>query len=39
MILKLGERHQGLKLYKVIINGDPGLRQVYGKVKVGHVNV
>ena len=25
MILKLGMQHRGLKLYKIYINGDPGL--------------
>ena len=25
MILKLGMQHQGLKLYKVYVNDDPGL--------------
>ena len=29
MILKLGMQHQGLKLYKVNINGDPGLTVTY----------
>ena len=29
MILKLGMQHQGLKLYKVYINGDPGLTLTY----------
>ena len=29
MILKLGMKHQGLKLYKVYINGDPGLTLTY----------
>ena len=29
MILKLGMQHRGLKLYKVYINGDPGLTMTY----------
>ena len=29
MILKLGMKHQGLKLYKVYINDDPGLTLTY----------
>ena len=29
MILKLGLQHQGLKLYKVYINDDPGLTLTY----------
>ena len=29
MILKLGMQHWGLKLYKVCINGDPGLTLTY----------
>ena len=29
MILKLGMQHLGLKLYKVCINGDPGLTLTY----------
>ena len=29
MILKLGMQHRGLKLYKVYINGDPGLTLTY----------
>ena len=29
MILKLGMQHQGLKLYKVYINDDPGLTMTY----------
>ena len=29
MILKLGMWHRGLKLYKVYINGDPGLTLTY----------
>ena len=29
MILKLGMQHLGLKLYKVYINGDPGLTLAY----------
>ena len=29
MILKLGKQHQGHKLYKVYINGDPGLTLTY----------
>ena len=29
MILNLGTQHQGLKLYKVYINKDPGLTLVY----------
>ena len=29
MILKLGMYHRGLKLYKVYINGDPGLTLTY----------
>ena len=29
MILKLGMQHRGLKLYKVCINGDPGLTLNY----------
>ena len=36
MILKLDMQHRGLKLYKVYINGDPGLTLTfYGKVKFG----
>ena len=29
MILKLGMKHQGLKVYKVFINDDPGLTLTY----------
>ena len=29
MILKLGMQHRGIKLYKVYINGDPGLTLTY----------
>ena len=29
MILKLGKQHQGLKLYKNYVNGDPGLTLTY----------
>ena len=29
MILKVGMRHQGLKLYKIFINDDPGLTLTY----------
>ena len=29
MILKLSMQHRGLKLYKVCINGDPGLTLTY----------
>ena len=29
MILKFGMQHQGLKLYKVYINDDPGLTLTY----------
>ena len=29
MILKLGMQHSGLKLYKVYIDGDPGLTLTY----------
>ena len=29
MILKLGMHHRGLKLYKIHINGDPGLTLTY----------
>ena len=29
MILKLGMQHQGLKLYKVYVNDDPGLTLTY----------
>ena len=29
MILKLGVQHWGLKLYKVCMNGDPGLTLTY----------
>ena len=29
MILKLAMQHQGLKLYKVYINDDPGLTLTY----------
>ena len=29
MTLKLGMKHQGLKLYKVYINDDPGLTLTY----------
>ena len=38
MILKLDMQHQGLKLCKVYINGDPGLTLTfYGKVKFGNL--
>ena len=33
MILKLGMQHWGLKLYKVCINGDPGLTLTYFKAR------
>ena len=34
MILKLDMQHRGLKLYKIYINGDPGLTLTfYSKVK------
>ena len=29
MILKLGMDHQGLKVYKIYINDDPGLTMTY----------
>ena len=29
MILKIGMQHRGLKLYKVYLNGDPGLTLTY----------
>ena len=29
MILKLGMQHQGLKLYKIYVNDDPGLTLTY----------
>ena len=29
MILKFGMQHRGLNLYKVYINGDPGLTLTY----------
>ena len=29
MILKLGIQHRGLNLYKLCINGDPGLTMTY----------
>ena len=29
MVLKLGMQHRGIKLYKVYINGDPGLTLTY----------
>ena len=38
MILKLGMQHWGLKLYKVYINGDPGLTLTYLRsVKFGNL--
>ena len=39
MILKLGMQHWGLQLYKVYINGDPGLTLAYlkGMVKFGNL--
>ena len=37
MILKLGMKHRGLKLYKVYINNDPGLTLTYGRVKFGNL--
>ena len=33
MILKLGMQHWGFKLYKVCINGDPGLTMTYFTVR------
>ena len=33
MILKLVMQHQGLKLYKVYMNDDPGLTLTYFKVR------
>ena len=38
MILKLGMHHRGFRLYKVCINGGPGLTltYIYGKVKFGN---
>ena len=33
MILKLGKQHRTLKLYKVYINGDPGLTLTYFMVR------
>ena len=33
MILKLGMKHLGLKLYKVYINDDPGLTLTYFTLK------
>ena len=41
MILKLGMSHQGLKLYKVYINSDPGytlITWVFLKEKGKHVD-
>ena len=37
MILKLGMQHQGLKLYKVYINDDPGLTLTYFTTKSNRV--
>ena len=37
MILKLGMKHQGLKLYKVYINDDPGLTLTYFTVRSNFV--
>ena len=38
MILKPDMQHRGLKLYKVYVNGDPGLALTfYGKVKFGNL--
>ena len=40
MVLKLGMYHWGLKLYKIYINDDSGLTDLfYGKVKSGHLYV
>ena len=33
MILNLGMQHQGLKLYKVYINDDPGLTLTYSTTR------
>ena len=36
MILKLGVKHQAMELYKVYINHDPGMIDIfYGKVNIG----
>ena len=37
MILKLGMKHQGLKLYKVYINDDPGLTLTYFTARLNWV--
>ena len=34
MILKLGMDHQGLKVYKVYINDDPGLTLTWSKLLI-----
>ena len=38
MILKLGVQHQGLKVYKVYINDDPGLTLTYFTARSNWVN-
>ena len=39
MILKLGMKHQGMELYKVYINHDPGMTLTfYGKVNIDSNN-
>ena len=37
MILKLGMKHRGLKLYKVCINDDPGLTLAYFMARLNWV--
>ena len=39
MILKLGMKHQGLKLNKVYINDDPGLTLTYFTARSNLVNL
>ena len=39
MILKLGMQHQGLKLYKVYINDDPGLTLIYNTTRSNWVPI
>ena len=40
MILKLGMKHQGEELYKVYINHDPGMTDLfYVKVNIGRPSI
>ena len=37
MILKLGMKHQGIEVYKICINLDPGMTLTYFKARLTYV--